>query len=438
MSANPAANNLFLQAEYQASRSELNYNYDVADWKAAIPLYRQAIAEAPDFALAYARLSWAEDSLAWFGGGGLDPKPLFAHARADAQQALRLAPHLPASLLAMGYSDYYSRSDYAGALKAFTAALELHPNDADALAAQGYVERRQGRYDEAAASLKKAFALDPRNSSLAFELGGTYQMPSRWPEAETWYRRALALDPDNRNAKTQLSYTILYATGDVPQALATAQGDDPALELVRSNLLRLQRKYAEALAVLRRVPDTPDNFQPGNGIPKALQAAELYRLKGDQAKARTLCESSLPRIRGQVARQQGIAQAFVWTNLARAELGLGDTAQALATVAKSRAIVERSHDHGYGPILMQWNAALYAEANRPDLAVPLLAKALVQPGIGNGYSRTMLWLDPVWDPIRHDPGFRALLKKYAKSKPAVIPPHLPLPTALPKANLDPG
>ena len=34
----------------------------------------------------------------------------------------------------------------------------------------------------------------------------------------------------------------------------------------------------------------------------------------------------------------------------------------------------------------------------------------------------LLWLDPLWDPIRHDAGFQALLQKYAKYKPAVIYP----------------
>ncbi|HVC38163.1 MAG TPA: hypothetical protein VNF46_07155, partial [Gammaproteobacteria bacterium] len=53
-----------------------------------------------------------------------------------------------------------------------------------------------------------------------------------------------------------------------------------------------------------------------------------------------------------------------------------------------------------------------------DLAVPLLAKALASPGIGIFYSPVLIWLDPAWDPIRKDPGFLALLKKYAQDKPS--------------------
>jgi hypothetical protein len=69
--------------------------------------------------------------------------------------------------------------------------------------------------------------------------------------------------------------------------------------------------------------------------------------------------------------------------------------------------------------LLQQNAALYADAGRPDLAVPPLAKALASPGVGMFYSPVLLWIDPAWDPIRKDPGFQALLKQYEKHKPGI-------------------
>jgi len=49
----------------------------------------------------------------------------------------------------------------------------------------------------------------------------------------------------------------------------------------------------------------------------------------------------------------------------------------------------------------------------------LLEKALAMPVIGSFYSPVMLWIDPAWDPIRHDPRFQALLTQYAKYKPAL-------------------
>ena len=422
LSPDNAANDLFLQAEFQTNQGLINY--DTTSWKTAIPLYRQAIARDSGFALAYARLSYAESALAWFGGGGMDVRQLIDDARNDAERAVELAPDLPAARLAFGYSDYWGRGDYAAALNAFVAALALRPNDAGALTAQGYVLRRQGRFDAAIAALQQAFVLDPRNSSLAFDLGDTYMVASRYPDAERWLRRALALDPHNLNAKTFLARAILLASGDIPSALAVDEGDDAALKLQRVTLLVYQRKYREALALLDTVPDTPDNFNI-NTIPKTLQQAELCRLMGDMAHARPRYAQALAKIHEQVAQQQGVNQAPEWINLATAESGLGQFKQAQAAAAKAQAIIARSHDHITGAAFAKFSALLYAQAHRSDLAVPRLAEALAMPGIGFTYSPVMLWLDPAWDPIRGDEGFQTLLNQYAEYEPPVIPSHAP-------------
>jgi tetratricopeptide (TPR) repeat protein len=413
---NRASYDLFLRAEYQANKGSVNY--DTASWKAAIPLYQQAVGQDPNFALAWARLSSNESQLAWFGGGGLEVKQINQQARADAERALQLQPKLSAAHLAIGFSDYWGRGDYDAGLRAFAAALALKPNDADTLAAQAYVERRQGRFDVAITSFQQALTLDPRNSALAFELGLTYMNVSRYADAENAFQHALALDPDNRNAKSNNANAILFSTGDIPRALAAAQGDDPVLKLVRVNLLTDQRKYSEALALLDSIPDTPDNFAT-NGGSKAEQMADLYYWDmGDKDHAQTLYQQALPRVRAQLDVQQGINLAFVWESIGDAELGLGHTAQGLDAIAQAQAVVDRSGDHNYGPLIMLQNALNYACARRPDLAVPLLTKALASPGIGAFYSPVLLWLDPLLDPIRKDPGFLALLQQYAKDRPA--------------------
>jgi len=416
---NKAAYDLFLRAEYQANKGLINY--DTASYKAAIPLYQQAIQHDVNFALAYARLSYTESELAWFGGGGGNVKRLVQQARADAEQALQLQPDLATAQLAIGYSEYYGRGDYAAALQAFSTALKLKPNDAETLAAQGYVERREGRVDDAIASFRQAQALDPRNSALAYELGTTYQAASAYPEAEGAFQRALALDPDNRNAKAYYSNAILLSTGDILRALAAVQGDDPQLKLQRVVLLTYQREFKTALALLDGIPDTPDNFPPALNGPKTEQQATLYRLMGDDVHARPLFAQSLPELRAQLKMLTGISRAFQWENIAYAEIALGQTATGLDSIAKSMKILGNAKDRLYGPQIVLFNAQLYAQARRPDLAVPLLSKALATSGIGIYYSPVLLWLDPYWDPIRHEPRFQALLRKYAKYQPAVIP-----------------
>src|SRR5690606_38429 len=99
LSPDRPANALFLHAEYFANRGDIDY--DAAQWKQALPLYRKALARAPGFALARARLSSVESRLAWFGGGGEDVARLIADARAQAAQALELAPDLPEAHIAL-------------------------------------------------------------------------------------------------------------------------------------------------------------------------------------------------------------------------------------------------------------------------------------------------------------------------------------------------
>lgn len=420
LTENTAANDAYLRAEYFTHRGETNHA--TAPLRDAIPLYRQALALVPHFALARARLSYTESNLAWFGSGASDARQLRADALANAEQALKLAPNLPEARLAVGYSDYYGKGHFAAALEAFTVALKLRPNDAAALMGTGQVERRLGRFDAALVAFQNASARDPRNTHVAYALGLTYQIISWWPQAEAAYRRALDLDPTNLQAKSGLSNVALLARGDIPEALSAAAGDEPYLRWHRAHLLTYQRRYRDALAVLNDIPGNADVFSAPLPGPKDLQLADAYLLLGDAARARAQYAKGLPPARAWIAATDVVIyKAHLWCVVANAELGLGHTDKALAALVTSRALVAQSGDHVVGPSQTAWIAMVYARAGRADFAVPLLRDALAAPSIGVFYSPVMLWLDPAWDPIREDPRFQALLQKYAKDKPAVIP-----------------
>jgi hypothetical protein len=127
---------------------------------------------------------------------------------------------------------------------------------------------------------------------------------------------------------------------------------------------------------------------------------------------------ALTTARAQLDRQRNLKLAGVWQHVASAELGLGNNAAGLTAVGKAQAIVAAIKDQTNGPVMMERNAALYAEAGHAGLAVPLLTEALARRGISYVYSPLLLWLDPTWDPIRGDPGFQTLLKQYARYEPA--------------------
>ena len=108
------------------------------------------------------------------------------------------------------------------------------------------------------------------------------------------------------------------------------------------------------------------------------------------------------------------------TSVARAELGLGRSRAGLADTVKALAVAEQGNDHFHIPLLMVRCAERYAQAGRAGKAVQVLSAALATPGIGTCYSPVLLWIDPVWDPIRKTPAFQALLKTYAADKPSSL------------------
>lgn len=404
---------LFLRADYRYDRAASED--DVEGLQAAIALYRRAVEADPGFAKAWGRLVSAELSLASLGGADASPHQLYAQACRDATRTRALAPDVAATYWAIALCKFYGQGDYAAAIQALDQALRLNPDDTTALAVRGMIQLRRGHFDASVASMSGAVASAPKDSVSAFYLGWIYATLERYAEADVWFEQALKLDPDNIAARTSRATVALARSGDVLAALAFVQGADPGLKLARADLLVLQRRYRDAIALLKAVPDSRSNFTPA-GRSKALQLAVLHQLAGDRQRARELFAEALGPARAQLQRQQRRHLMHAWQIVARIELGLGQTSRALGAIAHA----EQVHDTLQNPVARVrgsiHGARLYALAGRPERAVPLLQKALSK-SIYGWYPPVMLWLDPVWEPMRERADFRALLRQYARHKP---------------------
>ena len=413
---NRAAYDAFLQAEYLVNRGNLEFT---SDWYSkAIPYYEQALREDPGFALALARLSYAESYSYWFSGR--DDQDLANKARQHAQQALDLQPGLADAQVAMGYAVYTGQDDFNAALGHFSAALKLRPHDPEALMASGFALRRQGRFPDAIAAFQQAVSLNPRSSFAFQSLGETLLMAHRFGEAEVALQRARSIDPGNTVAMESLAAGAVLAEGDVSRAITLLAGEQPRLASRRSELLQLQRRYDEAIKLLESVPVAAGGF--GRAGDRDLILADLLRHSGQTDRARKLYASALPQVRAQLGTLRSMRdQGAAWSQVARALHGLGRDREALDALSRSQDLARRSGDLIDYPNITFANAVLYADMRRPDLAIPLLQEIL--PGHSGGlyFSPVLLWIDPAWDPIRDDPRFQALLKQYAKHKPAVVP-----------------
>ena len=253
---NQKAYDLFLRAEH-ILRSGVE-NFTTEGGLEAIGLYRQALAEDNRFALAYARLSFAESYFIWIGGASRDVS--LEEARSKAEKALALQPDLVQAHLALAYCDYYGRFDYAKALEHLARARALAPKNTDVLVALGSVYRRQLRFDDAIAAFESATQYDPANSLLFFVLAGTYQWAGYNDKAQPTYEHALALDPNNRAAAGFLSRFLIEQRGDVEGARKILRGGSPALQRLLSYTYELTRDYEKAIEIIEDLPADSSAF----------------------------------------------------------------------------------------------------------------------------------------------------------------------------------
>jgi tetratricopeptide (TPR) repeat protein len=87
-------------------------------------------------------------------------------------------------------------------------ALEIEPNNGSYLDSLGWVEFRQGKFDQALADLLRATKNLDREDPIVFEhIGDTYLKLHRVPEALESWQKAFALDPKNKNLADKIETT---------------------------------------------------------------------------------------------------------------------------------------------------------------------------------------------------------------------------------------
>ena len=381
-----------------------------ANTEKAEQLFEQATRLDPDFAGAFAGLAWVDD---WMYHS-YDPTPARKEkARAAAATAIRLQPDLPEAHLALGFYYYYCERNYQEALNEFAIAKRSLPNSADVYMAIGAIERRQGKWAESTANLEKAASLSPKDAFVLVNLGDNYRANKDFEKADKLFTRAIEAAPSSLNARAEKGKLAMDLKGDLSemerQLTEVALGDDPEglVTLGRVQLLMLQRKFPEALAVLTQLPQEVfhDSTAP---VPKASLEGMLYLFQGDKAKAqaaferaRPFAEQSLRESPGTAARH--IQLGFILTGLDRKQ-------EAIAEGRRAVELTPESKDAFDGPQVTASLAQIYAWVGEKDQALQLLDHSLQTP---NGITVPMLKLDPMWDPLRTDPRFQALIGKYS-------------------------
>jgi TolB-like protein/Tfp pilus assembly protein PilF len=401
---------LFIQAHDYANRSE----HFLDDSLKAEQLFEQAIKLDPKFAAAYAGLSMVESSIYHF----FEPTPARREkARLNADESLRLQPNLPEGHLALGFSYYYGDRDYERALAEFEIAKRDLPNQAEAYFAIGAIQRRQGKWAESNANLNKAAALDPKNVSILINLAYSYMALRDFDAAEKTLDRATAVAPQSWATVGLKVYLAILSRGDLTTAekqLSSLPGDvDPngMVTWARSWILILQRKFPEALAAVQKFPGEILMVEGSAPIPKAFLEGMIHLLQGNKEKAQPVLEHAR-LVSEQLLREapedprRHAQHGFILAALDRKQ-------EAIAEGKRAVELLPESQDAFDGPRGIAALAQIYACTGESDEALRLIDHLLGAP---SGLTIPVLKLDPVWDPLRKDPRFQALIDKYAANR----------------------
>jgi tetratricopeptide (TPR) repeat protein len=181
----PEAYKAYLRARYHL------YKWDSEGVSKAIGFSRQAIDFDPTYAPAYALLSEAYSQAAFFSMRSSDAG--YSEARAAALRALELDPALAAAHSAAGVVNFYAW-DWSGAEREYTRALDLDPNNVDALENYAYFQATMGRPREAIALMKTAVSLDPLTATNRIQLAWNYYAARLYDESISEYAKVIAQD----------------------------------------------------------------------------------------------------------------------------------------------------------------------------------------------------------------------------------------------------
>jgi len=376
-------------------------------------LYARAIELDPKFALA---LAWYSQLESWILHTFERTPQRREKARALADQALQLQPDLPEAHLALGFSYYYGDNNYEAALKQFEIAQRGLPNDADGYLALGAIQRRQGKWAESTANLEKAVSLNPKDSWPLQNLAFNYQMLRNFDAANKTIDRGLNMNPNGVGLWEIKSKLAIAEKGDLSvsekafqtlKSMPMSNEEKLRIAGARADVFLLERKYEEGLREAESLPD--DLFHEFQQ-----QLSGKYFLVGfarkalqDEAGARAAFLKAKDLLEGQLKGSPDAEDMHI--QLAKVLAYLGEKDAALAEARRATELRPESKDAFGGPEIATGVAEVHAVLGDNGRAIEILDGLLSRP---SGVTVPGLKINPIWDPLRNDPRFQALIDKY--------------------------
>ncbi|MGH8115085.1 MAG: hypothetical protein ACREPS_08555, partial [Rhodanobacteraceae bacterium] len=338
-------------------------------------------------------------------------------ANVAAKRALALDPKLPDAHLAMSDVERFLYHDIAASRDQAQQAVNLRPNDVDALAELAIED---GNYGERGAyqEMERAVALDPASSDLEFTLGIFRTYYGDYAAARKAVMRAIAINPEIAGAYALLSRIDILQSGDIEAATKVLDNMAPGtpsnnveVANARIDLLLYRRDFAAGRALAAKYAT---EFGSGPMAPTmAMSQANVEWLAGDKDAARVFYGKAI-----RLMTQPGTQDTGGNPRLGLAYARLGQADAAMQQNEFFAATDRRSHAMGFEAQRKFMLAKIQVALGKDAAAIDTLAQVLASNEDRYDVSPALLRIDPTWDPLRNDPRFEALLKKYSTTEPA--------------------
>ncbi len=260
---------------------------DLAD---AIRFLEVAILLDPKFADAYAAKAMTHTMNAAYGNWKPNVEG-FATSKQAIDRALEIDPDNSEALLARGITMLYLGRDWSAAKAALDRALEIAPNNSEILNFMGDYWIRIGNVEAAIEYDRRAYALDPLRIGNIFDLGIDHFLLGHDAEALKFADEADAAAP-NIYAGASLRATVLFAQSRYDDLEAMIEGLPPGAE----NYIIPTSEYQARLLLVtgRREAAAPflEKLERAvaNGAASPARLAGLYLIAGNDQRAAELLE----------------------------------------------------------------------------------------------------------------------------------------------------
>jgi len=383
----------------------------------AVDLLNQAVTRDPAFFKAYCQLAHTHDRL-YFLGYDHTPARL-ALAEAAIQAAFRLRPDAGEAHLARAQNLYRGYLEYDAALAELEVAGQTLPNDAGVFELKGYIQRRQGKQEEAVRSLERAIDLDPRNTFTLQQIALSYHHLRRFAEEKSVLDRALAIEPNDVDTKEARAFVEFHWKADarpLHQMLDSIRATNPAATQSIADgwlICALAERDAGAAknAAIAAGANPPFTDEAVN-FSRPFVEGVIARMTKDDEKARSAFTVARAEQEKIIQAQPNYGPPLCVLGLIDA--GLGRKEEALREGRRAVELLSVEKDPINGIAMIKYSAMIAAWVGDNDLACEQLAVAIRPP---SRLTYGQLKLLPFWDPLRGDPCFKKIVASLAP-KPA--------------------